>query len=638
MRYLKLGALALILIPLVAAAQKVQLQDLTRELEKVREEVMQQNAPESVPAMRAFSKLDGALKRNNPVELQQAVEKALTAPDIPSSLQKLLELAQSQVPELILQAQDEYVEKVDALLNDARKAVLNAEGETQLRPLLRESEALRLRRPGGESLLVSRSDRKLESLQRQLEVWMNISEARDAGSFDQAITLIQQQLSSQETFSLLPRAEIEKLIAALAANAGTFGLDPIQSLRRIKTLADARTVASEVTSHPRDPRSSHLTASPFIQWSTTLQVVLAAMDSGDVGEAWNRSLTLLPNGHENWVPEALRVRGLLMDELLPKYLQLQPGQGRRPEESSGDHLERLMAVAAKEKRWEEVQRLLSAHSRVYRTSELSNDVGYAIRSFLEGQAYEEAGEFVFAAASYRSALRGSGPLSPVADAVARLKALQEKHPEILEESRKQTEQNRLLFLVQQAEPLITTLRRRVEALEASQKALNPGQPAGPPINVGELHTKVATLEVKVTRMAELSGTIEKLAERAAKIETMLGPALDGAPTLAGGSVKLWLGPDYTIYRTALPPALARGINWVVRRDGRLVLTRGATKDMFYRYHEATPGNYSIELVQGEQRISNVIEYTLTPEAAKTLKPPQDDDWDQDGAKNPIEIN
>ncbi|MGV3534006.1 MAG: hypothetical protein ACO1QR_16680, partial [Chthoniobacteraceae bacterium] len=442
--------------------------------------------------------------------------------------------------------------------------------------------------------------------------------------------------------ALIPHTEIEKLIADLTAsppaNARTFGLDPIQSLRRIKTLADARAAASEITSQRRDPNSSHPSVSSFLPWISTLQVVLSAMDTGDVGEAWYRSQQLLPDPQHDWSPEAFRVRALLMEKLLPKYLRLTPGEGRRPEESSTDHLERLMTAAAKEKRWEDVQRLLVAHNRIYRAPEISNDVGYAIRSFLEGQAYEEAGEFLFAAASYRTALRGSGPLSPVADAVARLKALQEKHPEILEESRKQTEQNRLLFLVQQAEPLITTLRRRVEALEASQKAQNSGQPAGPPINVGELHTKVATLEVKVTRMAELSGTIEKLAERAAKIETMLGPALDGAPTLAGGSVKLWLGPDYTIYRTALPPALARGINWVVRRDGRLVLTRGATKDMFYRYHEATPGNYSIELVQGEQRISNVIEYTLTPEAAKTLKPPQDDDWDQDGAKNPIETN
>ena len=138
-------------------------------------------------------------------------------------------------------------------------------------------------------------------------------------------------------------------------------------------------------------------------------------------------------------------------------------------------------------------------------------------------------------------------------------------------------------------------------------------------------------------MENVSRTMAQLAERAAKIETMLGPALDSAPTLAGGSVKLWLGPDYTIYRTALPPALTRGLDWIVRLDGKTVLRRGATKDMFYRYHDVTPGNYSIELVQGEQRVSNVIEYTLTPEVAKTLKPPQDDDWDQDGARNPVEV-
>ncbi|MGV3530742.1 MAG: hypothetical protein ACO1QR_00120 [Chthoniobacteraceae bacterium] len=642
MRYLKLGALALVFIPFVTVAQTVQLQDLTRELDTVREDVMQRNTPESVPAMKALSELDGALKRNNPAELQQALEKALAAPDIPPSLRKLLALTQSQVPELILQVQDEYVEELDALLDHARTTILSAESEKQLRPLLREAEALRIRRPGGNSALVSRADRKLEALREQLEAWLNIREALDGGDIDRAITLLQQRLSDRDAFALIPHAEIEKLIAYLTAsppaNARTFGLDPIQSLRRIKTLADARAAASEITSQRRDPNSSHPSVSSFLPWISTLQLVLSAMDSGDVGEAWHQSQQLLPGPQANWAPEAFRVRGLVMEELLPKYLRLTPGEGRRPEESSTDHLARLMAAAAKEKRWEDVLRLLIAHNRIYRAPQISNDVGFAIRSFLEGQAYEEAGEYLLAAASYRSALRGAGPLFPVADAVARLKALQEKHPDILEESRKLTEQNRLLLLVQQAEPLITTLRRRVEALEAWQKAQNPGQPAGAPINVGEIRAKVARMELTVTRMAELTGTIEKLAERAERIETMLGPALDGAPTLAGGSVKLWLAPDYTIYRTALPPALEKGINWVVRRDGRLVLMRGATKDMFYRYHEVTPGNYSIELVQGEQRISNVIEYTLTPEVAQTLKPPQDDDWDQDGAKNPIEIN
>jgi hypothetical protein len=227
----------------------------------------------------------------------------------------------------------------------------------------------------------------------------------------------------------------------------------------------------------------------------------------------------------------------------------------------------------------------------------------------------------------------------VAEASARLKALQAEHPEQLAEARKRMEENRLLGIVEQAETLLSTLHRRVEALEKSrgvQPGRPPGAPPAVPASAAGLEARIAKLEQATKAFEELTVTLKEIPNRFAKIETMLGPALANVPEVGEGAVKLWLGPDYTVYRTALPPALDAGLAWQVRFNGKVVLGRNAAKEMQFRYFGVEPGNYSIELTRGEKRVSNVLDYTLTPEVAKTLKPIEDHDWDRDGVPNSSE--
>ena len=74
-----------------------------------------------------------------------------------------------------------------------------------------------------------------------------------------------------------------------------------------------------------------------------------------------------------------------------------------------------------------------------------------------------------------------------------------------------------------------------------------------------------------------------------------------------------------------------------RFNGKIVLTRNAKRELQFNYDGRKPGNYTIYLGGGEGRepMSNVIDYTLTEEAAKKLGPRIiDDDFDRDGARNP----
>ncbi len=78
-------------------------------------------------------------------------------------------------------------------------------------------------------------------------------------------------------------------------------------------------------------------------------------------------------------------------------------------------------------------------------------------------------------------------------------------------------------------------------------------------------------------------------------------------------------------------------NWLVRSNGKTVLTRSARREMQFNYDGRKPVTYTIHLTEGgDTPVSNVIDYTLSEEAAQKLGPRLiDDDFDGDGARNPL---
>ena len=74
----------------------------------------------------------------------------------------------------------------------------------------------------------------------------------------------------------------------------------------------------------------------------------------------------------------------------------------------------------------------------------------------------------------------------------------------------------------------------------------------------------------------------------------------------------------------------------MRFNGKTVLTRSAWREMQFNYDGRKPGTYTIYLTEGGATpVSNVIDYTLTEEAAQKLAPRIiDDDFEGDGARNP----
>ncbi len=627
-----------------SAAEPVDLEQLMQELRKTREQLSTKETPDTARALRDLSLLDSAIQSGDITGIRGAIARLLSLDEMPAAVTATLERLQKDVPQLLLQAQDRFVAEVDQLAEKARQQILASATEKQLRPLLREMEALSLRKPGGSSALAERAQRKLSAMERQVQVWMDISLAKEAGSEERALQMLQGLMTGGQDFPLIPFPEIRKEIAKIAptspaAGAEKASIDPEKLLQRIRSLDDVPTLAAEIAAIPNATRFGHMDEySTLKQWANILHVATVSLRTGDIGSAWQRAPQLIPDLSHSWVPEALRIRELLMQELLPKYLQLPPDKHRRPEETPADFLQRLTHEAAAEKRWEEVLRLMRTSDSAYRRMDLMRDQMNSIIHYLEGQSFEAAGELARAANSYRMALRSTGPLAPVADASARLKALQKDHPELLEEARKQMEEQRLLGVVQQAEILLSNLNRRMEALEAS-RGMPPGRPPMvAPANNAAPDQRIVKLEQTTKRLEELAAKLNTVPDRLSKIETMFGPALENAPAIANAQVKLWLGPDYTVYRTALPPQMEKGLTWAIRFNGKFALNRNAEKEMQYQYSGTKPGNYSIELTLGEKRISNVIEYTLTPEIAKKLKPAKDDDWDRDGVPNGDEGN
>ena len=85
----------------------------------------------------------------------------------------------------------------------------------------------------------------------------------------------------------------------------------------------------------------------------------------------------------------------------------------------------------------------------------------------------------------------------------------------------------------------------------------------------------------------------------------------------GCDYKIWIGPDYTIYRQAMPPAVREKVFVVIYLEGKAVLGGGFkeyNKETKTRYEHTQPGHYTMFMCASDGRkycrISNIIEYDV----------------------------
>ena len=599
-------------------------------------------------AQRSSSELDAAIKRSDVRAAQVAAQQLSEMTWLPEELRRVVERAQRELPRMIVAQRERFIADVEKAIENTRTQCLAATKESDLSPLFNELSALREAQPGGDSVpTVTRAVRKLESAIKTTEAWMDFIVAKTAGNSQKALAALKQTSDATQSYPILPLAEVERRIGDLSPSQQQQKTDLAAAFARVKTLADVEAVGGEIEAMKVNPQDS-FEVNGVKSWFRSFRAANAAYLGGDIGDAWSR-IGQVPMDGGTWFPHTLRLRQMLLTELTPLVLKLPPGTGRRPDETHEQFLDRLFATAAREGRWEDIERMASARVRAPGSSAVSarlSDLSYAVRSYLDGGRFEAAGDFPAAISAYERVLRATAELAPVAEATERLKSLRQSHPEAFAEAHPRVESDHAIRLIRQLEVASKQTSERLAEIDAERRAPAKASPApsGPPAtpNASVSRADYERVEQRLKQAEETIRTLSTQNERLEKLELLLGP---GAEALGNDFDKkirfrIWLGPDYTVYRSALPPRLEKGLAWEVHYNGKTVLGRNAANEFSYRYSNLKPGNYTIYLrgpgPGGDLPTSNVISFTV-PEGESPAKQ-VDDDIDRDGVPNAVERN
>ncbi len=620
--------------------------------EKSRDNPQQQRLAETLGQLTAF---DQALIRGNLPDAQAVAGRLEIDPNLPSPLRETAGRLRRELPGFIEARDDAFVGNVEKLVEKTRTQCLVAKKEAELQPLLREVSLLDQGKPLSRTPYLERAARKLKAVVLLLPTWMEYLAAKDAGNVVRLEAVFQQLARDNNAgnYPIISDAEIRRRVDEFKPPLASLTSAELSTqfqarLAGARTLRDIPALATELAALPRFPEALYLAQrqqESLQTWFAGFAAATASLSSGELDDAWKRATSLHRIESEPWAPEAIRLRALLISELVAKSLPLSAARARRPDETTADHLLRIAREAARAQRWEEVERIQQLYrgsmGRVFFDSipRWWSDPSELVSDYLAGQRLEAAGDAAGAVAAYLRVLRGSGELVPTAEAQERLRALLAAQKTTLPEVRSQLDATRLATVLQNLDTTIAGLKKRVEAAERAAQT-RPGfapPTAAPGAETGRLEARLKKLETSVEKLGAAAGQPEGILLRLSKLETLLAPALEAVPGgAAEPKVRLWLGPDFTVYRSAVPPALDARLGWVVRFNGKTVLTRNAKREMQFNYDGRKPGIYMIYLTGGggEDPTSNVIDYTLTEEAAKKLGPRIiDDDWDRDGARN-----
>ena len=602
-------------------------------------------------AQRTAAELDSAIKRSDARAAQISAQQLSEMTWLPDEMRRAVEKAQRELPGMIVAQRERFVAEVEKAIDNTRTQCFAATKESELLPLLNELSALRDTQSGGESNPpAARAIRKIDSAIKTTDTWMNYLSANTAGNSAQAVTALKQMEGAMQNYPILPAAEVERRIADLSPKSPQRQEGDIASaFARIKTLADVEAAGAEIeaiTVNTNDPFFHELLSAR--EWFRSFRSATAAYFGGDFGDAWLRVNQANSDGGK-WFPHTLRLRQMLLTELTPRVLKLPPGKERRPDETHEQFLERQFAEAAREGRWEDLQRMATLRSRISGSGSTMNgfyELSTAVRSFLDGRRMEETGDFPAAIMAYERVLRSTADFAPASEATDRLKALRQAHPEAFAEVHPRGESDLAMQLIRQLEGALKQTTTRLAAIEADRLAVakaNPGQPGAAPAPTASIsRAEYQRIEQRLKEAEETIRALSTQNERLEKLELLFGPGAEALGRDFDKKIRfrIWLGPDYTVYRSALPPRLEKGLAWEVHYNGKNVLGRNAENEFAYAYYNLKPGDYTIYLrgpgPGGDLPASNVISFTVPKGEAHTKR--EDDDIDRDGIPNAAEGN
>ncbi len=388
-------------------------------------------------------------------------------PEVVSDLNALLR----DLPKLTEDRDDQALAATEALVKKVAPACLAAKEEAELDPLLRElSRPLRGQISRSEDPRLARSQRKLQAAQRAVSQWQDYLAQRAAGNAKAADTILQ-SLGSQSDYPIIAQEEISRRISAKEPTQGD--AEAVQMLREVKSLDRLPTVLSELRA-----RLGGREAEYSARFATLNQIANAdaAYRAGFFGLAF-QTATATPSAQEmasakseNWHAELVRLQGLLLLEVLPRYLELPTAAPPAAGENGANYLLRLADEGAAAARWMDTARIIDTYRLVAFRSPaqappwIAEDV-VGLKAFAAAEQFATAQAFAEAIKSFRQAAESGGKYTPAGRAAARLGEITAAHPE----------EAKVAAAEGQSEQLLQQLQMKfvVEAVRAMELRLPP---------------------------------------------------------------------------------------------------------------------------------------------------------------------
>ncbi len=442
---------ALSTLPLCAAPIDELLAGLRAEVEKSILEAKVSKASNYLTSEieRHMTRLETALSKDSFEEADQVLNQLATSKLTLEAKEKISQL-QKELPKASEERQKAQAAQIAATIEKAGKACLAAKTEADLDSILLELGALKKTRYDSSSAnneVRQRLNNRLDGAIRFVNRWQD-SLVQSARGFDTQARAIIRELADPTGGSYYPILTRAEIVSRMGKDVDTTGEDLLKS---VKSLDDIPNVTSELNKMARETRSSGgFESSVMLNDLAQISRAHGAFKAGNYGSA----LTTTAQWEGTSGPrsgEINRIKGMLVLQILPKFLDLtenpQPTAGDNPSE----FLLRIATEGAGQGDWVKVSRALDAYRLVafgYRqppawvTAEIE-----ACQQFLAGQNLEKARRFVPAVLAYQRAVKVTGKYSPQKAATERLAALEKEHPNEFAEAGKEPQVRELLDLL-----------------------------------------------------------------------------------------------------------------------------------------------------------------------------------------------
>lgn len=365
----------------------------------------------------------------------QDAERALTqlaSTRISPEAKVLVSRISALLPGLAEANEKETVARLNASLEKAAAACLSAKKDTDLDEVAAELNA-RQRRPVDYSSSAGRTRNyaRLDAAIRHVGRWQEYL-AQAAGGYEVPAKNILRELAENPTsYPLLTRTQILARIGP-EETAET----PDVLLRAVTNLDDLPPVITRLTRTVAPRRfgsSPYADSSLIVAELNQIYKAHAAFKAGSYSQAIQIGTAAQYDGGSAMPSvETIRLRGLLLAEVLPRYLEVSGHGDMKASENPSQYLMRLADEATAKGDWDMVQRVLDA----YRLSAFGmrapawlQGAITACAAFVSGQNFEKAGQFSHAVLSYQAVLRQAGKHVPLKEAGERLAAISKEHPQ-----------------------------------------------------------------------------------------------------------------------------------------------------------------------------------------------------------------